>query len=284
MTLKKSYLSFILLITSTTLLFAQRKVDIGVTVGGTYYYGDVVNEFTPATARYSAGAFLRYHLSDRFAIRANGLFARISGDDKLSKGSEWQRRRNWSFITDIFEASSVLEFNLIEDRNSGRKLRNPLIPYIYVGLGAFYYKPQTELPNGELVGVRSSQLSGVAYNEVDFCIPIGVGFRYYAFRNYMIGFDLGIRYTSTSYLDDIGGFDTYQDPNNTPYPTATRSIYSKSLVPRNPGDLRGKMGTSALNVNDIYVIGSLTIAYRLGKPLGSKGRRFGKAISCPRFY
>lgn len=284
MTFKKPYLSFILLINSVNFLFAQ-KVDIGVSVGGTYYYGDVVNEFSPSTARYSAGAFLRYHLGDRFAISANGVYARVSGDDALSTKSTWQNQRNWNFFTDILEASGVLEFNLIEDRNSGRILKNPLIPYIYLGVGAFYYKPQTILPSGQVQSLRALRLSGVDYSDIAICIPMGAGFRYYIYRNYMVGFDFGLRYTSTSYIDDIGGTDVYQDPDNTPFPELTKDAYSSTLANKNPGDLRGKMGGSSFNINDIYVIGSLTIAYRLGKQVGgARGRSFGKAIRCPRFY
>ncbi|MES2690801.1 MAG: DUF6089 family protein [Bacteroidota bacterium] len=274
------------LITAAKTISAQ-KVDVGLLLGGSYYYGDVVNEVEPTTIRPAFGAFVRYRLTDRLALKAFGGYAVVSGDDQLSE-STWQQQRNWSFESTIIEGSLQAEFNLLEDRNRGRRFANPFIPYLFLGVGGFYFQPKSEF-NGTLQSTAELQLSGVAYSQTAIAVPMGIGFRYYVSHKIQLGFEFGMRYTTTSYIDDIGGSDVYVDPSTTPFPDVTRYYYARSVANNNPGDLRGKMGLAALKVNDIYFIYGLTASYTLGKTKGGAGgsrggKPSGKAIRCPRFY
>jgi hypothetical protein len=106
-----------------------QKLDIGLLLGGAYYYGDVVNELEPSTMRQAVGGFLRYRLSNRFAVKAYGGFNKVSGDDQLSE-SEWQKQRNWTFETNILEGSLQLEWNLIS-HTVKLDSYNPSIPLGY---------------------------------------------------------------------------------------------------------------------------------------------------------
>lgn len=273
-----------LLITSSPAVFAQ-KIDFGIMAGGTHYYGDVVNEFELSTISYATGGFIRYRLSNFTAIKAMGVYAVVSGDDKNSS-SLWQQNRNWRFQTQILEGSLQFEVNLKEDRNNGRKLKNKTIPYLFAGIGAFYFKPQVVLvrPDGSerLQSVAPLQLSGVKYSQIAATIPIGVGVRYYINKKILFGGELGLRYTTTSYIDDIGGADKYVDPATTPFPKATRFILGDNEGDKNPGDLRGKMALSKLNVNDMYIFAGVTLAYNFNKSkVGGMGI---KRQGCPRFY
>jgi hypothetical protein len=118
-------------------------------------------------------------------------------------------------------------------------------------------------------------------------------------RKIQIGFELGIRYTNTSYIDDIAPDNVYQDPSTTPFPTLTQYYYARSTANRNTGDLRSKMGNvkegtgsnglnQFLGASDFYVTTGLTASYTFGEAKGggggSRGRNYGKAIRCPRFY
>lgn len=289
-------LTFLFIITISGALYAQ-KMDIGVMLGGSYYYGDVVNELEPSTIRPAFGGFLRYRLTDRLAVKGFLGYTKVAGDDALSE-SQWQRERNWSFETSIFETSAQLEFNLIEDRNRGRRFSNPFIPYLFGGFGFFSFNPTSEVA-GVSYSVAPLQLSGKSYSTSAYNIPLGIGFRYYVAKNIQLGFELGIRYTTTSYIDDIAPEDTYVNPSATPNPTLTNLFYAKSTANKNPGDLRSKMGnvkdsygSNTLNQiiagSDFYFFNGVTFAYTLGKTSGGgSGRRggsYGKAIRCPRFY
>lgn len=280
------FLVILFLLTAAQITRAQ-KIDIGLLAGGSYYYGDVVNELEPSTMRPAFGGFIRYRINDRIAIKGFGAYAKISGDDKLSS-SEWQLQRNWNFETTITEGSLQLEYNLIEDRNKGRRYANPFIPYLFGGVGMIAFEPKSDY-NGTMQNTAPLQLSGVAYSQSAIAIPLGIGFRYYIAQGFQLGFEFGLRYTTTSYLDDIGGTDKYVDPASTPYPTITEYFYAQTKANKNPGDLRGKMGLSSLKVNDIYLVSGITLAYTFGKSggggsRGGRGGGYGKAIRCPRFY
>ena len=85
--MKALYNILTLLILSATIggKVTAQKLDVGLLLGGAYYYGDVVNEIEPTTMRQAVGGFLRYRLGNRFAIKAYGGFNKVSGDDQLSE-------------------------------------------------------------------------------------------------------------------------------------------------------------------------------------------------------
>lgn len=261
--------------------FAQR-LDLGYMACGTHYYGDVVNEVELSTIRYASGGFIRYRLNNFTALKAFGLIGKVSGDDRLSE-SQWQRNRNWSFETLIMEGSLQLEVNLLEDRNTGRRLMNPLIPYLFAGIGAFYFKPQSEIGQGNrLQSTAPLMLSGVKYQQIAAAIPVGVGFRYYLDKKILVGAEFGLRYTTTSYIDDIGNHDRFTDAASSPFPKAARYYINRSLEENNPGDYRGKMGLGRFNINDLYAIFGVTLAYNFNH---SKGTLFWRRYQgCPRFF
>lgn len=264
-----------------------QKTEIGVLLGVSTYYGDIVNNFDPNTFRFSGGLFMRYHLNQRWVIRGNLAYARVTGADSVSKDSEFQRNRNMSFYTDIIELSGVAEYNLIADKNKGRRVKTPIIPYVYGGLGVFYYQPWAIYPvTGKPIELRPLKTDGSSYSTIALCIPVGVGVRFYLNRTWQLGFDFGARFTSTSHIDDVAGNSVYPDPSQLPS-AAARIMYDPSKAPKDPdtgigygkpGKIRGKIK----NLNDMYFIAGVTLSYRLwpGKVRGYGG----KAIRCPRFY
>lgn len=259
-----------------------QKVDIGFMAAGTHYYGDVVNEVEPSTIRAAYGGFIRYRLSNFTALKAFGMMGKVSGDDKLSS-SQWQQNRNWSFETLLMEGSLQLEINLLEDRNTARKLINPLVPYLFMGVGAFYFKPQSEIGQGNrMQSTAPLMLSGVKYQQIAIAFPMGIGFRYYLNRKFLLGGEFGLRYTTTSYIDDIGSSDKYVSPETTPFPKAAAYYTNRSIAEKTPGDYRGKMGLGSINVNDIYAVFGVSLAYNINK---SKLASFWKKHpGCPRFF
>lgn len=279
MQIKKAILSAFVLVCSFTGVHSQ-KLDLGILLGGSYYYGDVVNEIEISTIRPAASGFIRYTLGRRLALRGNVVYARITGDDKLSSSS-FQNKRDWRFFTDILEGSLVAEWNIIEDRNTGRKIWRPFVPYVYAGVGVFYYNPKTEY-NGEVIGLRPLMLSGINYSQYALCFPLGIGYRYYLSKNLLFGLDFGIRYTSTSYLDDIGGSDRYIDESLMKDANLGSVLLGRTYTPGSP---RGKMSYSKFDINDLYYVGGISLAYRFDKVIGSARPSYqGKSIRCPRFY
>lgn len=278
----KKYILLTPLIILSTLRGYTQSIDVGLLLGGSYYLGEIVYDFQPSTIGVSGGAFVRYNFNDRLAVKGFGGYARVSGDDKLSSGSIRRLDRNWQFFTNIFEGSLQLEYSLVSDRNGGRRLYTPFIPYVFAGIGAFYFQPKTQILGGSGIGLSGLALSGTRYEQTAVAIPLGLGFKYYLTSKLYLGFEFGVRFTTTSYIDDIANQDKFVSPSKTPYPGLTGRIYSKSKTSE-VGTLRGNAKPPILTDNDIYIIGGFTLAYKFGKNRGGSGFR-GKAMRCPRFY
>lgn len=276
---------FIIILLMVNRSYAQ-KTEIGVLLGGSYYYGDIVNTVAiQSQAIHPAGGiFLRKHLSKKFCIRGNFMYARVgAADSNLAASAEtaFQLSRNLAFYADIFEVSGVVEYNLIEDHNKGRRIKNRFIPYIYGGLGLFYFEPKAIHPiTGNPISLRPLKLDGSSYSPIALAVPLGLGFRYYLNKNWQLGFDLGMRLTSTSHLDDIAGNSRYADPATLPSEDA-RIMLDRSVDGQYSagGAKRGKLAF----ITDVYFIGGVTLTYRLW-PNGAGGGFRGAAVRCPRFY
>lgn len=256
--------SFIYIFTNSA---QAQRTEVGVMLGGSMYYGDIINDFILGSTKGSAGAFIRYHLNEDVAVKFAGTYCRVGGADSTSS-SEWQQRRNLSFWSDIFEGSVNLEFNFVKDIIRGRRLRNRLIPYASVGIGAFSFwsysiNPLTNLP----IKLNNLQTEGIKYSTYGICLPIGVGLKYKITTNITLGFDANVRFTNTSYIDDIGG-----TTSTFPSPGILRSyqasiMYDRSNIPRDPttgygwgfpGKQRGKV-----SINDIYATFGVSLSYRI---------------------
>jgi hypothetical protein len=274
-----------LFLLSTFVWFSQpaypQTYELGGMLGGSYYYGDVNNEWgvVPSQVRYSFTGFGKLYLNPRIVLRGNVAYGRIVGIDTISS-SKWQQKRNLNFVSDITEFSGVIELNLVEDRTKGRRIKNRTIPYIFAGVGFFHFNPQT-VYNDQLYSLVEYNTAGETYSQNAICFPIGGGVRRYITPNFLIGIEFGARLTTTSYLDDIPGRTSkWQDYRGISDPLKYRLTFGRDITDnrvRVPGGSRGKM-----NGNDLYFFFGVTLSYKRN---GSFVRGFrGKSISCPRFY
>ena len=129
---------------------------------------------------------------------------------------------NDAFRTSIYELSVTGVFDLIENRQS--YLRRPdFVPYLFVGVGGFYFNPKAQAPAdfggpGTWVALQPLRTEGVSYSLIQVNVPFGVGFRYKASPRWDISFEIGYRFLFTDYLDDVSG--NYADPSTLPSPLA----------------------------------------------------------------
>jgi hypothetical protein len=282
---------FILSFCLTIPLGFSQKTEIGVLAGGSYYYGDILNSaIQPKEIHPALNVFLRYHINKKISLRGNLLYCRVSGaDSNLARTptQQWQHDRNLAFYSDIIEVSGMVEYNLRDDLNKGRRVKNRFIPYVFGGVGLFYFEPKAIHPiTGKAISLRPLQLDGSSYLPVAIALPIGVGLRFYMNRNWQLGFEFGMRLTSTSHLDDVTGDSKYPDPTTLPSDDA-RIMSVRNMNSVNPdtqmatnfaGKPRGKIDY----ITDVYFVGGITLSYRLW-PKGARTYH-GTAIRCPRFY
>ncbi|ATL48307.1 hypothetical protein COR50_14665 [Chitinophaga caeni] len=227
------------------------------------------------------GLFVRRDVNRYLSVRAGFQWGMVAAADS-SNSSQALKDRNLSFRSHIGEISLVGEFNFFDIYERG------YTPYIFAGIGGFLFNPMGKTQNGNWVNLRDLGTEGqgmqeyadrLPYNLFQFAVPFGVGFRYELDPKWTVGVEVGARYTSTDYLDDVS--KTYVDENlllQYRGQLAVDMAYRGDEVnPKtgNPGvyppdgTVRGNPGNK-----DWYAFTGLTVTYRLG----GRNKSFGRAI------
>ncbi len=213
--MKRLLLSFAVLL-SFFCANAQLHHEIGVQVGVANYYGDLQDKVFPSDGyRPMAGIIYKYFVSPHVGVRFGASHTSITAADSLS-AFQVKRDRNLRFATNITEVHGGLELNLLPIGADKFKVT----PYVFGGIGLFYFNPYTDGPNNEKVYLRplSTEGQGLAeypdrkeYSRVNVALPIGGGLKFFVGKTLMITTELGFRYTTTDYLDDVS--KSYVDLN-----------------------------------------------------------------------
>lgn len=289
MKLIKSFLFSILLLISFVKANAQ-QIEIGLLLGTSHYLGDLSDEkINFKNTYFAASLFGRYNFSNKVAVSGMASYGKVSGDDKQSS-LDASKLRNLNFTSNIFEFSVRLEYNLLKNdlRNVGNR---PFIPYVFGGIGVFKFNPTTEYIDSsgkkqsiELQPLATEGQGSTVYNEkkkydlTEIIIPLGIGFRTRISDSFYLGFEAGVRFTTTNYLDDVGG--VYAD--NTVVRANTGTVAAQLADRRweldadpltNRYTEGQKRSTRSLLQNDAYFITGITISYMIR----SKGQ------ACPTF-
>ena len=200
--------------------------EIGVFLGGSNFVGDVGSTTYIAPEKLAFGILYKWNKSPRHAYRFSYMQSTVAGNDLDSKETG-RNQRGYSFENHIKELSAGLEFNFF-DFNL-HDYHTKVTPYIYSGLNFFLYDQlyrSISAPN-----VTQSQ------NSSSFGIPIILGVKSNITPHFVLGAEVGARYTFT---DDIDG----SNPNTN----------SSTIM---------KFGN--LNNNDWYVFSGLTLTYTFGQ-------------------
>jgi hypothetical protein len=204
--LKRIFLSVALII--PLCLNAQKHHEIGLFAGVSNYYGDLQDEWFPSYGyKPNAGVIYKYFLHPRVGIRMGANYTRLTAADSLSS-IPVKQQRNLRFETGLFEAHIGFELNLL----AVDIYRAKVSPYIFGGVAGFYTNPFTDGVNGEKVFLRplSTEGQGIPtypdrkqYSLVNVSFPVGGGLKFFVGKTLMITTEMGFRYTTTDYIDDV---------------------------------------------------------------------------------
>ena len=210
----------------------SQTYEVGLSVGGTNFVGDVGSEsFTSpddyiSRSQLSVGFLFRWNRSDRHSFRFSAMRFRTTGDDELADDPA-REKRGLSFTTDITEFSLGIEYTFW--KFDLHEFGNPFVPYLYTGPTYFFSKNQ-KLENGELV--EGGTLS-------NFAIPMVIGIKYRFAFHWLISAEFGARYTLTDNLDG-----------------STPSEINSDLESQDFGNL---------NSEDWYLFSGITLTYTFGR-------------------
>ncbi|MDQ2720290.1 MAG: DUF6089 family protein [Bacteroidota bacterium] len=194
--------------------------EFGITGGVAHYFGDLNNRAAINRPKIAVGGFFRKQFGNYTSLRITGHYAQLGYSDKYSQ-NEYQRSRNLSFNTNIFEFALRGDFNFFKFIPSDPS--HAFTPYATVGIGIFSYDPYA-FYNGQKVYLRPLHTEGETfyqgrkeYGTMALCFPIGFGIKYAVTDKINVSVEAAYRFTTTDYIDDVSttyvGADKFPSPN-----------------------------------------------------------------------
>ncbi|MFT4022476.1 MAG: DUF6089 family protein [Flavihumibacter sp.] len=183
--------------------------EFGFSLGAAHYFGDLNPKAHFNRPKLAVGAFFRKQFGNYIAVRVQGQFAQVGYADKYYSDNEFQRLRNLSFNSTIWELGLQGDFNFFKFIPGTEEYR--FTPYVTLGASIFSYDPYAYL-NGTKYYLRplGTEGQGTAaypdrkpYGSMAFAVPFGVGIKYAINQKVNIGFEVLHRFTNTDYLDDV---------------------------------------------------------------------------------
>jgi len=182
--LKSFQIFAILFLTSLTLIpckvRSQRKSDIGIFTGISWYQGDI-NSYPFYNPGFAAGPVYRYNFHPRTSVRLSAIMNNLRGND-LHFQDAIKQLRAASFNSTGIDLAASWEFNFLPYQTAFMKTK--YTPYVSAGIG------------GHLI--LSSDVNTFNY----FTIPFGLGFKFNITKRLSGGIENTFRKT---YQDKIDG-------------------------------------------------------------------------------
>ncbi len=208
-----------------SLNFAQAQIhEIGIFGGGSNYVGDVGETQYINPNKLALGILYKWNRSPRHSYRISYTQSSIQGNDADSDETS-RIQRGYQFKNSVKEISAGLEFNFF-DFNL-HELETKITPYIYSGVSYSFYDELYFL-NGE---TREDS------NKSTLAIPMTVGVKTNILTNFVLGFEVGARYSFTDNLDGSN--------------------------PKNNNLEASRFGN--INNNDWYIFSGFTLTYTFGE-------------------
>ena len=187
--------------------------EFGLTVGAAHYFGDLNTRGKINRPKPTLGIFYKKQFNNYLGIRASAHYAQLGYSDIYSD-ADFQKRRNLSFNTDIFEFAVQGDFNFFKFMPGDPNYT--FTPFVALGVGAFSFNPYSYL-DGKQVYLRPLGTEGQnidytdpatgknrsPYGSIAICFPIGAGIKYNISNNVNLSFQITHRLTLTDYLDDV---------------------------------------------------------------------------------
>lgn len=183
------YFTTVILIFASTFIGRSQTYEIGALVGGANYIGDVgrTNYIAPNAAAF--GGIFKWNRSARHSFRATVMLANIKGSD-VDSSDPRRQERGLFFENTVKEISIGLEFTFWDfNMYSGQPQSTP---YLYTGLTYFQYKALQKRADNVIVDYDSDGSPA---------IPMVLGYKTTLGTKFVLGFEIGARYTFTDDLD-----------------------------------------------------------------------------------
>ncbi|MGC1203902.1 MAG: DUF6089 family protein [Flavobacteriaceae bacterium] len=198
--------------------------EIGIFVGGSNFIGDVgaTNYISPKAP--ALGLLYKWNASPRHSWRASIIYSDLKAIDSESDDPR-RNQRDYSLDSNLLEIAAGIEFTFLDfNLHTGEKIGTP---YLYTGISVakhenFYFQ------NGIQTSENNSSWA--------FGIPMALGFKTNILGYFILGAEIGARYT---FSDEIDG-----------------------SIP--DSEFRQQFRFGNINNNDWYVFSGITLTYTFG--------------------
>ena len=245
--------------------------EFGITAGAAHYFGDLNTRAGLNRPKPALGAFFRKQFGNYIGLRVAAHYAQLGYSDTYSK-NEYQKTRNLSFNSNIFEFAIMGNFNFFKFVPGDPA--HSFTPYVTLGVGVFSYDPYAYLGEQKYFlrplgteGQVANYPGRKTYGTMAVCIPFGVGIKYSITPRVNFTFEIANRFTTTDYLDDVSttyvGIDKFPPGPNGPSVAALLQDRSYEITPDSPLGVEGaQRGWS--KQKDQYVIAEVGISFNIG--------------------
>lgn len=249
----------------------RQEGEIGISLGAAHYFGDLNTRARVNRPKPVLGIFFRKQFGNYIGLRVAGHFAQLGYSDVYNKHNEYQRRRNLSFNSRVFELALQGDFNFFKFVPGDPY--HSFTPYVTLGVGIFSYDPYAFL-GGQKYFLRTLATEGQGtaaypdrkpYSTMAFSIPFGVGVKYALNDRFNVGFEVAHRFTTTDYLDDVSqtyvGNDKFPAlPNGNASPA--QLLQDRSYETGTPIGLEGRQ-RGYPKQKDQFIFAELTLSFNI---------------------
>jgi hypothetical protein len=251
--------------------YYKQDGEFGLAVGLDHYFGDLDANGSLKHPEFTAGAYYIKQLNDYVGVKVAVNYAVLAYSDEWSNNSV-QQARNLSFNDNIWEYSASGYFNFY--RFIPGVEGYSFTPYVSLGLGGFSYDPYAYL-NGEKYYLRPLGTEGQGsvqypnkkpYGTFAFCFPFAVGIKYSITQATNFFAEVGYRFTTTDYIDDVSG--TYAGSNNSNFynkdgtPNAAYYLQDRSYEKGTPIGIAGRQRGNS-SQDDAYVLAQVGVSFNI---------------------
>lgn len=223
---------FILILLLCTISGYAQRYEVGGSLGGSNYSGDIGSSTLIIPNAPSIGFIYKYNKNPRISYRGSITIMKLIANDSESN-NEIRQGFDISINKTITEFTAGIDFNFLEYQISHWKKAKT--PYLIFELAAFQY---LKIVDGTLKNPTYTNSIGIA-------LPFGAGYKAQITDNIVVGFEVKVRYSFTDDLDD------------------SQFIKQSEEITSNPEN--AKFGNSI--TNDWYAFTGFTFTYTFGRPL-----------------